>query len=115
MKWYERFYRDDKTGQYSDTTVRAWMVFALFFLYASGLSVAMIAAAFVPAWFSSPAKIDGSLNLLEILMYGFLGAGGLYLGKRFNEGRNESKRGKHGSGDLRSARTHTVRHDMEEL
>lgn len=65
MKWYERFYRDDKSGKYSDTTVRAWLVFALFFLYASGLSVAMIGAAFVPALFSSPAKIDGSLNLLR--------------------------------------------------
>lgn len=105
MKWYERFYRDDKSGKYSDTTVRAWLVFALFFLYASGLSVAMIGAAFVPALFSSPAKIDGSLNLLEILMYGFLGVGGLYLGKRFNE-RREPRRG---------PKTHTVRHDMEDL
>jgi hypothetical protein len=85
MGFLKHFYTDDKSNQYSDTTLRAWLLFALFFFFGLALAVAMMFAAFRPDVFQSPGKIEGALALLEMFGYAYAAAGGLYLGKRINE------------------------------
>ncbi|HPA70784.1 MAG TPA: hypothetical protein PKY31_00855 [Spirochaetota bacterium] len=79
-----RIYTDDRTGTYSSTTLRTWLLFFLFFIYASAVAVMSILAlaGFI---ISTDKDLKQSLELIWILGVIALGGGGLYLGKRINE------------------------------
>lgn len=72
------FYTDDRTGSFSGTTLRSWLLFTLCFLYALALAV----GSFLGLEISS-----AQLDLLGLLLMGFGAGGMLYMGKRFNESR----------------------------
>ncbi|WP_061236278.1 hypothetical protein [Leptospira santarosai] len=66
-------WRDDKTGQFSDTTLRTWIVFLVFL------------AACIYYIFIIDKISEQQFSLIEMLAYFCLGQGALYLGKRVNE------------------------------
>ncbi|WP_017863255.1 hypothetical protein [Leptospira santarosai] len=66
-------WRDDKTGQFSDTTLRTWIVFLVFL------------AACIYYIFIIHKISEQQFSLIEMLAYFCLGQGALYLGKRVNE------------------------------
>ncbi|WP_061271347.1 hypothetical protein [Leptospira interrogans] len=67
------FWQDDKTKQFSDTTLRTWIVFFLFL-------IACVYYIFVKDELS-----EQKLTLIQILAYFAIGQGCLYFGKRVNE------------------------------
>ncbi|MGJ4784108.1 hypothetical protein ACQV5J_07945 [Leptospira interrogans] len=67
------FWQDDKTKQFSDTTLRTWIVFFLFF------------SACIYYIFVKDELSEQKLTLIQILAYFAIGQGCLYLGKRVNE------------------------------
>lgn len=68
---------DDKTHRFSDTTLRAWLLFFLFFFTA----LAMIIFELV-----SPGSIsERAIVLLDVTVVAAGSGGALYLGKRVNE------------------------------
>ncbi|EMK12921.1 MULTISPECIES: hypothetical protein [Leptospira] len=67
------FWRDDKTGTFSDTTLRTWVVFFVFLVSC------------VYFLFFAEEISESRLSLIEMLAYFCLGQGALYLGKRINE------------------------------
>ncbi|WP_061216039.1 hypothetical protein [Leptospira santarosai] len=66
-------WQDDKTGQFSDTTLRTWIVFLVFL------------AACIYYIFIIDKISEQQFSLIEMLAYFCLGQGALYLGKRVNE------------------------------
>ncbi|EMO80235.1 putative lipoprotein [Leptospira kirschneri str. 200801774] len=66
-------WQDDNTKQFSDTTLRTWIVFFLFL------------AACVYYIFFIDELSEQKLTLIEILAYFAIGQGCLYFGKRVNE------------------------------
>lgn len=75
MKYLCFFWTDDKTGNFSDTTLRTWIIFVVFLIFVLYLML-----------FADEVK-SGQLEILNLLSLTALGQGGLYLGKRFNERR----------------------------
>lgn len=70
-------YTDDKTKAFSDTTLRTWLLFFLFFFTA----LAMIVIELV-----SPGSVtERAIVLLDVAAVAAGGGGALYLGKRVNE------------------------------
>lgn len=79
-------YTDDKTGLFSDTTLRTWIVFAVFILYAIVLCVVHILVIADILKTHVPDNIlDSALTLFDALGFIVFGSGILYLGKRINE------------------------------
>ncbi|MBE7439108.1 MAG: hypothetical protein HS115_11675 [Spirochaetales bacterium] len=76
MKW---FYTDDRTGKFSGTTLRSWLLFLLCFSYALALAI----GSFLGLEISS-----AQLDLLGLLLMAFGAGGMLYMGKRINESRS---------------------------
>lgn len=66
-------WQDDKTKQFSDTTLRTWIVFFVFL------------SACIYYIFIIDNLSEQKLTLVEILAYFAAGQGCLYLGKRVNE------------------------------
>ena len=73
-------YTDDKTGKFSDTTLRTWIAFFVF-----------IACVIYWVWFDKDGISEGEKILVESLMFFVLGQGGLYAFKRFNERKAENE------------------------
>lgn len=73
MRFINWIWTDDKTGKFSDTTFRTWI---LFFLFVS----CVIYFVFIDIQI-----LPEELSLMNILAIAALGQGGLYLGKRINE------------------------------
>lgn len=80
----EIFHRDDKTGQHSDTTLRTWLLFLVFFSYAVALGVVVLLL-MTEVITVKTVNVGPALELLKVLGIMALGGGGLYLGKRWNE------------------------------
>ena len=78
------FIKDDRTGEISGTTIRTWLVFGLFFVYAMVLAVLLVLVALGVIDTENP-RFDTALELLSIIGFLAFGQGGLYLGKRVNE------------------------------
>lgn len=79
-------YTDDKTGQYSDTTLRTWILYGIFILYTLILCAAFVLAiAGVVTPNVSDNILDSAISLLEVLGVASFGGGFLYLSKRINE------------------------------
>ena len=72
-------YKDDRTGRFSGTTLRTWLLFILFYTHAVLLVVTPLMG------FGEFSEI--SLELLHSLGIFSMGGGALYLGKRVQEGR----------------------------
>ena len=71
-------YTDDRTGRFSGTTLRTWLLFALFFAQA----LLLILGPFI-----GYAPGQAAMDLLSLLGMFAVGGGALYLGKRFSEDR----------------------------
>ena len=79
-------YTDDKTGAFSDTTLRTWIVFGVFIIYALMLCAAHILVIAGVLTAHVPDNIlDSALALFDALGVIVFGSGILYLGKRINE------------------------------
>lgn len=66
-------WQDDKTGTFSATTLRTWVVFFVFL------------ASCIYFLFFEEEISESRLSLIEMLAYFCLGQGAFYLGKRVNE------------------------------
>lgn len=73
MKFINWLWTDDKTGKFSDTTLRTWLLFFLFF----ALTIYFV--------FMDTQILPEELSLMNIIAIACLGQGGLYLGNRINE------------------------------
>ncbi len=84
MAFLKFLYKDDKTGQFSGSTLRTWIAF-LSFLFAS------LFLLFVSFFIQIQ---DNQIKLIEIIAWVATGTSGFYLGKRVNEsiGDNGRKR-----------------------
>ncbi len=82
-------YTDDKTGLFSDTTLRTWLLFILFFVAAILLLTASVAISF--GMLNVKDIPEGILDFFSSLGVFCLGGQAAYLGKRINE-RLERKR-----------------------
>lgn len=80
MKLYRKLWTDDLTGRYSGTTLRTWMLFLIFFLFA--LTLAVLSLAWM-AGLGVQKPDQDMLSLLYALGIFCLGGQSLYLGKRF--------------------------------
>ncbi len=79
-------YTDDKTGLFSDTTLRTWILFAVFIVYTLFLCVIhvlVIAGKLVTP--VSPQILDSAISLFDALGVAVFGGGFLYFAKRVNE------------------------------
>jgi len=72
------FYTDGRTGRFSSTTLRTWLLFTLFFVYATALAVGS---------FCGLEISQNQLDLLGLLGIVFGAGGMLYMGKRFTDPR----------------------------
>lgn len=63
-------YTDDKTGKFSDTTLRTWIAFIVFIVYVIYLG------------FIDTEILPADIEILQLLSVSWLGMGALYLGKR---------------------------------
>lgn len=81
IRW---IWTDDKTGKFSDTTLRTWLMFIVFGLFAIILALAISLQLFGKLSITLIA-FDQALSLLETLGVFALGNSALYLGKRINE------------------------------
>lgn len=68
-------YKDDKSGKFSDTTLRTWILFFLFVGYAIVIGI--------KSFFQPIDKIH--FTLLDTFAFTAFGQSGLYLGKRVSE------------------------------
>lgn len=68
-------WRDDKTGKFSATTLKSWILFCLLI----ALCVYLV--------FIDDEISNGDISVLEIVAMASFGQGALYLGKRVNERR----------------------------
>lgn len=73
MNWINWLWKDDSTGKFSDTTLRTWLMFFLFF------------ACVIYLIFIDSQILPEELSLMNIISLSALGQGGLYFGKRMNE------------------------------
>ena len=73
MNWISWLWKDDKTEKFSDTTLRTWLLFWLF--YSCVIYFVFIDSQILPE----------ELSILNLISISALGQGGLYLGKRMNE------------------------------
>lgn len=82
------FYTDERTGRYSSTVLRTWILFSLFVAF--GVACAVLAIIdLCNNWYRSFANL---LSILEVLGFAAFGGGGLYLGRRVfdkNHGNDE--------------------------
>lgn len=79
-------YTDDKTGKFSDTTLRTWIVFGLFILYALVLcAIHILVISGIFATNVSAEILNSALSLFDVLGFAAFGGGFLYLSKRVNE------------------------------
>jgi len=79
-------YTDDKTGLFSDTTLRTWIVFTVFIVYALVLcGVHVLVFADLLTTHVPDNILDSALALFDALGVIVFGNGILYLGKRINE------------------------------
>lgn len=68
---------DDKTHRFSDTTLRTWLLFFLFFFTALAMIILELA---------KPGSVtERAIVLLDVTVIAAGGGGALYLGKRVNE------------------------------
>ena len=63
-------YTDDRTGKFSDTTLRTWIAFIVFIVYVIHLG-----------FFDTEIQA-ADIEILQLLSVSWLGMGALYLGKR---------------------------------
>jgi hypothetical protein len=81
-------YTDDKTGKFSDTTLRTWIAFIVFIAYVIYLG-----------FFDTEIQ-SADIEILQLLSLSWLGMGALYLGKRtLNKESSYDSHGNSGSFD----------------
>lgn len=78
---WKRFYLDDKTNRWSDTTIRTWLLFALLFLYSIFLAVSIVIDLFT----TNSKNFANAFSFYELLALVTAGGGTLYLGKRMTQ------------------------------
>jgi len=74
MKFINWLWNDDKTGKFSDTTLRTWIAFFLFV----GCTIYWV-------WFDHDGIQVNEEILVQTLMFFCIGQGTLFAAKRFNE------------------------------